>query len=68
MEKVSPILLNPVKNFVEQKSESENLFEQIIEDSKENHFINQLLNKAIFDPSDKIIEQILQKCDIYLSH
>jgi len=68
MEKISPLLLNPVKNFVEKKSESDNLLEQIIDESKEYHFINNLLNKIILQPSDIAIEKILRKCDISVSH
>jgi hypothetical protein len=68
MKRNTTILLDSMKKIDELKSESVDFQEEIIENSKEYHVISDLLNQKMYQPSDQIIEKILQKCGICVSH
>jgi hypothetical protein len=68
MDKISTILLNPVKKTEEVKDDSNFFLENLINESKELKLVKKLLSKDLFSPSEKVIEKIFQKCDIRLSH
>ena len=57
-----------MKNFENERIDSSSFQQEIIENSKEYHLVTDLLNKEFFKPSDKIIDKILRKCDISVSH